>query len=359
MNNHIASWAKLNILSYQRYKILINKYQTLEKAWNKLNRHDLIELWLTKQKIDNVLKIKNTINEESELNELKKLNVKLIDITNEKYPDKLKDIYDPPVFLYYKWIMQKHESCLSVVGTRKTTQYWRMITENLVSHLCQKLIIVSGLALWIDSIAHKTCVNNKKRTIAVIGSGLDIIYPKENIKLIDEIIENGGAVISEHPLKTEPLAHHFPKRNRIISWLSLGTLVIEWKENSGSLITARVALEQNREVFAIPGHIYSEQSKWTNKIIQKWEAKLVTRADDIFEELSIDQESLFLNAKSVLKLSPEEEQITNILDHTWKDVSQIKNETTLHESKISATITMLEIKGIIINIWNGIWSLRN
>jgi DNA processing protein len=213
------------------------------------------------------------------------MTTKKINPNSKDYPRLLKEIYDPPTPLYVLGNLKpKNELMIAVVGSRKPTEYAKELIPKLIKGLVKhKFTIVSGLALGIDTLVHEETLKHGGKTIAVLGSGLKNIYPKANIDLARSILQKGGAILSEYSPTTEPRPYHFPKRNRIISGLSLGTVVIEAAKRSGSLITARMALEQNREVFAIPGSILSLNSKGTNQLIQEG-AKLVTSVKDIIEE---------------------------------------------------------------------------
>ena len=208
--------------------------------------------------------------------------IKTILIENPKYPEKLRQIYDPPKKLYVMGNAEiLNDLSIAIVGCRETTEYGKKAAIYFASNLAkQDINIVSGLAKGIDSYAHIGALQAKGKTIAVIGSGLDIIYPKENEKLAQEIIKSGGAIISEYPLGTKPEKEHFPARNRIISGLSNGVLVVEAKEKSGSLITADFAMEQGKDVFVVPGNINSLNSVGTNNLIKDG-AILVNNYNDI------------------------------------------------------------------------------
>ena len=205
-------------------------------------------------------------------------------IDSKEYPEKLKNIYDPPRKIYLignKSLL--YQKGIAIVGARDATQYGKKITYNLAKELSeQNIVIISGLALGIDSYAHTGTVQG--RTIAVLGSGIDNIYPKENLELARKIIKNKGCIISEYPLGTKPERLHFPQRNRIISGLSNGVVVIEASKKSGALITAEFALEQGKEVFAVPGDINKKQSEGTNQLIKDG-AILLTSATDILENI--------------------------------------------------------------------------
>ena len=216
------------------------------------------------------------------------MKIEEIFIEDKEYPEQLKNIYDPPLKLYVlgnKEIL--NQKGIAIVGTRKATEYGKKVAFQFAKELCGKGInIISGLAVGIDTYAHMGAIQPKctGKTIAVLGSGLDEIYPKENIDLAKQIIKSGGCIISEYPIGTKPENLNFPQRNRIISGLSEGVLVVEASEKSGSLITADFALEHGREVFAVPGNIYSNVSRGTNNLIKQG-AKLVDNYMDIINEI--------------------------------------------------------------------------
>ncbi|MFQ5752996.1 MAG: DNA-processing protein DprA, partial [bacterium] len=222
----------------------------------------------------------------AQFRKMKKCGVRFITFWDAEYPRLLKQIYDPPAFLFIKGTLEPTDKdAIGIVGTRRPTAYGKIVTERLTSELAQKgLTIVSGLAYGIDTLAHKQALQSGSRTLAILGSGVDVIYPYENKKLSEKIISN-GAIISEFPMGTEPDRNNFPRRNRIICGLSLGVVVIEAGTKSGALITAALALDQNREVFAVPGNIDNPKSIGTNELIKQG-AKVVTSAEDIFAELS-------------------------------------------------------------------------
>lgn len=214
------------------------------------------------------------------------MNIEEIKINDIKYPEQLKNIYEPPKRLYVLGNIEiLHNTSIAIIGSRKFTEYGKNVALKLAKELSEKgIVIVSGLAKGIDSYAHIGTLNNKGKTIAVLGSGIKEIYPKENIELAKMIIRNGGCIISEYSPDTKPDKMNFPKRNRIISGLSKGVVIVEATEKSGALITADYALEQGRDVFAIPGDIFNKNYVGTNKLIQDG-AKLITSYDDILNEI--------------------------------------------------------------------------
>ena len=278
---------------------------------------------------------------------------------DKNFPRLLTEIPSCPRQLYVRGELRKEEHCLSIVGTRKPTRYGVETAEKIIRGLSRssRLTIVSGLASGIDTVAHSEAVKNGLRTIAVLGSGIDhcSIFPPQNKNLADKIVSSGGAVISEYPEGAPGLPHHFPERNRIIAGLSLGTLVVEAKEKSGALITARLALEQNREVFAVPGSIFSLNSCGPHMLIKKG-AKAVTAADDILEELSVPVMKNLETEKRDEAVGREEKIILTLLSDEPRSVHEIKGETEFSTSGILSALTVLELKGLVKKTGADQWS---
>jgi len=298
---------------------------------------------------------RNKINSDQILEKLTREKIQVIDIDNENYPKILKEIYNPPPLIYYKGdINISDQFSIGVVGSRNHTDYGKQAAQNIVRELVQNnLTIVSGMALGIDTIAHLATLENNGKTIAVLGTGLDSqsIYPSSNRYLVDRIILAGGAVISEFPLGTPPLRYNFPQRNRIISGLSLGTLVIEARKKSGALITANLALEQNRDVFALPGSIYSPLSAGPNDLIKKG-AKLITGAKDIIEELNLRDAISYIDNKKIIPDTKEEEKILHFLSHEPQHIDTLVRLSQLDTATVNSTLTIMEMKGMIRNLGN-------
>jgi DNA processing protein len=299
---------------------------------------------------DIALRIKKKVDEKYvsyQLDYLKKNNIKVLTYWDNHYPPRLKKIYDAPVILFYQGdISILKTDALGVVGTRNPSEYGKMITEKFCRDLIKyKLTIVSGLARGVDTVAHRTVVKNGGKTIAVLGCGLDQIYPPENKNLANQITNN-GLLISEYRIGTIPDPGNFPRRNRIISGLSLGTLVSEAGKKSGALITAYQALDQNREVFAIPGPINSRKSQGTNSLIKQG-AKLVQETDDIIQEL----ENQLGNIESI------DEQKTNMLKGFEKTLFGMLSDDPVHidllarkcertTSEVLSVLLTLELMGV-------------
>ena len=275
-----------------------------------------------------------------------------ITINDQGYPAALKEIHNPPKELYVKGkITGQDKVAIAVVGTRKYSQYGKQVCLDITAKLAKLgITIVSGLARGIDTFAHQAALEAGGRTIAVLGSGMDreSFFPSANYALAEKITEN-GAVISEYPNGTRATNFTFPQRNRIVSGLSLGVIVVEAPESSGALITANLALEQNKEVFAIPGNIYEKNSEGANKLIKEG-AKLVTCVEDVLDELNL---SHLLQKSSKIKIKPEnkeEETILSILSLQPMHIDEIIKISKLPTSAVNSTLTILEIKGAIRNL---------
>lgn len=285
----MKNWISLNMtpgIGPRKATQLLERFGSADNVFHAL-RSELEGLRLKAETIQSILKKEFHDKAEEELNNVKELGGDVLILDDGSYPNLLREIADPPITLYVRGNWQEcfETPCIGVVGSRRCSTYGRNASEMLGRDLAEHgVCIVSGFARGIDSSAHKGAIEGKGKTIAVLGTGIDKIYPKENEKLLDEILDNGGAVVSQFPLGTPPLRENFPYRNRIISGLSYGILVVEASERSGSLITARLAMEQDREVLAIPGNITSKNSFGTNYLIKSG-AKLVQQWQDVVSEL--------------------------------------------------------------------------
>ena len=354
-----AAWASLDWLNKKRFKNILNEYLNLENAWKYISPSYLQKTQETKKNQEAFFKKKKNIIPEQEYAKLQKYNISLLCIHDEYYPPLLKEIFAAPIFLYYKGTLpHQYTPSLAIVGTRKITHYGQKILQSMVPILSKELCVVSGLAFGVDVLAHKICLESSGKAIAILGGGLNSIYPQCNTSIAEEIIEKDGILFSEFPPETQIQSFHFPRRNRIIAGMSLGTLIIEAEKKSGSLITARMALEQNREVFSIPGSIYSAQSNGTNSIIQKGEAKLITSAEDIFEELTLKPKKVAhqIQKTSLPFMSDTEAKIYESLNKGILDMNQICEISNIPLQNISAMLTIMEIKGFIKNVGSGMWS---
>lgn len=283
---HKEYWVWLSRIQNVRKNILyeILKKIKLDELWH-ADKYKLTNLGFSMQETKELLDEKYRFGLNNYIDYLNKNNINLITIFDKSYPKKLRNIYDPPLVLYAKGnINLLNRLGIAIVGCRLSTNYGNNISTQF-SYILSKynINVISGLARGIDASSHKGAIKANGNTIAVVGSGLDIIYPYENKYLFTEIIEKGGLIISEYVPGTKPISKNFPQRNRIISGISNGVLVVEAKEKSGSLITAEFALEQGREVYAIPGNINSMNSVGTNELIKQG-AKMVTSVSEILED---------------------------------------------------------------------------
>ncbi|MCK5084396.1 MAG: DNA-processing protein DprA [Candidatus Pacebacteria bacterium] len=335
-----------------RFKKLQIYFDTMENAWNAgLGEYE--KAGLEKNVIGKIIQFKKEISPEKEFEKLEKEGIKIVTTNDGLYPELLGEIHTAPALLYYKGEIKKEVVAIAIVGSRKVSTYGRQVTSQLARELSQAgLLIVSGMALGIDGIAHRECLKLKNKTIAILGGGIDTnsIYPSSHYQIAEEIISSGGAIVSEYPVGTPPLKQHFPARNRIISGLSLGILVIEAAESSGSLIIAKFALEQNREVFAIPGSIYSPTSKGSNNLIRLG-AKLVTKAEDILEELNLESA---IEIKKAREIIPDNKEEALILKNLHPDepihIDQLAKIIKMNVTAISSLLTLMEIKGKVKNV---------
>ncbi|MFC1790461.1 DNA-processing protein DprA [Patescibacteria group bacterium] len=329
----------------KRFALLRKYFGSARKAWQ-AKRSDFLATGLSVKIVDQFLDYRKSVSLEDNWQKILNFGARVFFVDQKDYPANLKTIPDPPYVLYcWGEIKKEDQSALAVVGTRKMTHYGQQVTQDLVDQIVGAgLTVVSGLARGIDSTAHQATIKNKGRTIAVLGSGLDWIYPAENKLLAKKIASGFGVVLSEYPLGTRPWFTHFPRRNRIISGLSLGTLVIEGAEKSGSLITARLAAEQGREVFTIPGPIYHPATAGPAHLL-KLGAKLVLTVDDILDELSLPKKEQSLPKEDLT--SKDEQVIINSIANEPKHLNEIARETGWSVGKVTSLLVMLEMKGLV------------
>lgn len=284
---------------------------------------------------------------------LEKEGIKVVTVFDEDYPLNLREIIGAPMVIYYKGVLDGEilKNCFGVVGTRKPTGYGRIVTEKLTRELVEAgLTIVSGLARGVDTVAHISTIEVGGKTIAVLGGGLSKIFPSENIRLAERIANGFGAILTEFPPSYPHLAGNFPARNRIIAGLSRGVLVTEAAEDSGSLITARLAIEQGREVFAVPGPITSSLSEGTSVLLKEG-AKLVSSVHDILEELGV-RSGLVVKVVD-LNLSEEEKEILEFIKDEGKHVDEIARALKKKVADVSSVLLKLEILGVVKNLGAG------
>ncbi|MFA5047941.1 MAG: DNA-processing protein DprA [Patescibacteria group bacterium] len=342
------AFSQLKNIGPIRLQRIISFFPDLETAWL-ANTIDLQTAGLEEKIAQEIIIARGQLDPAAELEKIQKAGISFVTIKDPAYPRLLKEIYGPPPLLYYRGQLSYLNSpTLAVVGARKYSAYGQEATEEIITPLArQKITIVSGLALGIDALAHEACLNANGQTVAVLGSGLSWqnIYPSANHRLAQKIIDSGGALISEYDPETQPARHTFPLRNRIIAGLSLATLVIEAGESSGSLITARHALENNRDVFAVPGSVFSDRSIGTNNLIKKG-AKLIASAEDILEELNLQSAKELSTVPSTEEISDQEQIVLQYLSQEPLHVDKIAIYSKIKINVLSSLLMMLEIKGL-------------
>lgn len=344
------AFSRLKIIGPARFKKIWNFFGNLEEAWQ-AKAIDFQSAGIEEKIAQEIIDLKSQIDPDAELEKLINDGINFVRLNDENYPRLLKEIYDPPFVLFYRGdISCLNNSCLGVVGARKNSPYGQQATEKIVTELAQQNItIISGLALGIDAIAHESCLKAQGQTAAVLGSSLDWpnVSPMTNRKLAENIIEHGGCLISEYAPIFPPSKITFPLRNRIISGLSLGILIVEAAQSSGTLITGKYALDQNREIFAVPGNIFNFNSVGTNNLI-KLGAKLVTDASDILEELNLRQISTVVENKNAPIPSTDEEKfVLQYLSREPIHIDKISQLCRIKINALSSKLMLMEMKGLI------------
>lgn len=342
------------------FNYLLKKFKTLKKFWE-ADLASIQKLKLDVKTREAVLEFRAKVDPNVYLNTVYERGIKVVSLHDRDYPANLRQVSDAPKVLYIKGsILPKDDLAIGVVGARFATAYGRQITEKFVYDLVGAgLTVVSGLARGIDSVAHRAAIEAGGRTIAVLGNGVDLVYPPENKGLYEQIIKS-GAVVSEFPLGFPSVPSNFPARNRIISGLSLGVLVTEAAVDSGSLITAGQAAEQDREVFAVPGPVNSKMSEGANNLIKEG-VHIATAAADILSVLDIEkkqrEQASKVLKKEVGKLDKVEKAILDLLDGQTKHIDMISRESGLKIDKVSVALSMLEMKGLLKNYGSGVWGV--
>lgn len=334
------------------YRLLLERFSSASSIL-KATRKELEEVPGIGPKLsESIARSIETADVEGELRLAQEHGVKIVPYNSEGYPRNLKSIYDPPLVLYIKGDISPSDILsMAVVGSRRCTYYGQSQAERIARLLGQRgFTIVSGLARGIDTAAHQGAIKAKARTIAVMGCGLTRIYPRENRDLAEKITQQ-GAMVSELPLQTPPDDRNFPPRNRLISGLSLGVVVVEAGLRSGSLITAHWALEQGKEVFAVPGQVDSPYSRGTHRLIKEG-AKLVEDITDIIEELGPLAETIMTREEETqdprsLAMNTNEKKVFALLSSTPKAIDQITQESGLPAANVSSTLTVLEIRKLV------------
>jgi len=336
------------------FKRLIDRFELPEMVFQ-ATEAELIQVeGISARQAAAILNFKTPDSIRRELDQINQKGLCITTLADPEYPSLLREIPDPPPFLYVSGNLDGSPKNIAVVGSRNATAYGISTTQKLCADLSAfDITIVSGMAIGIDTAAHHGALAASAKTVAVLGSGLDKIYPSQNRNLFKRISER-GAVITEFALNTEPEAHHFPIRNRIISGMSLGTVVVEATKKSGSLITARLAAEQNREVFAVPGSVQSFKSTGTHTLIKQG-AKLVENAQDVLEELSafidvprlIKNQDQYRTTESISSLTPEEIAVYKVLGPYPEHIDTIVRKTAIEPGKLLSILLQLELNGVV------------
>ncbi len=342
-------WVGFNLIKgigAVRMQALINHFEDLESAWMAAPI-DLARAGLSLKLIERIVQARENIDLARVWTKIESQGIKILTWEDEVYPQRLNEIERPPPVLYVRGeYLPDDLFAVAIVGTRRVTAYGRQITEELSSYLAANgITVISGLARGVDAIAHQTALKAGGRTIGVLGSGVDKIYPPEHRQLAEQMMAN-GAIISDYAPGTPPDASNFPPRNRIISGLSLAVVVIEAGETSGALITAEFAAEQGREVFAVPGSILAPQSKGTNKLIRNGALPLLS-VDDLMQALNLTRMGEHKAARKIIPADETEARLMNILSAEPLHVDEIRNQTELPIAKVSATLALMELKGMV------------
>ena len=342
-------WIGFNIvqgIGPAKVRVLLNHFGDLETSW-RASAAELKRAGLDRRAIKNLLTTRARISLDEEVEKIARKGATVLTWDDPGYPSLLRQIHHPPPVLYVKGeIRSEDEWAVAVVGTRRATVYGREAARHIAGDLARSgVTIVSGLARGIDAEAHKVALEARGRTIAVLGCGIDIVYPPEHVRLAQAIIER-GALVTEYALGTPPEGGNFPPRNRIISGLTLGVVIVEAGETSGALITADYAAEQGREVFAVPGNIFYRGAKGCNRLIQQG-ATPVLSVEDILEELNL---TMVGQQQEVREIIPENETESLLLQHLSAEpthVDELRQESGLPIATVSSTLALMELKGMV------------
>ncbi len=342
-------WVAFNLvrgIGAVRLQALIDHFGDAATAW-RAEPDELRASGLGGKVIERVLELRASLELDKLWDRIGAQGIHVMTWPDQEYPARLKEIDQPPPVLYIRGeLLPEDDFAVAIVGTRRITPYGRQVTEELAGYLAANgITVISGLARGVDATAHAAALRAGGRSLAVLGSGVDRIYPPENRALAEQLIAH-GAILSDYPVGTAPEATNFPPRNRIISGLSLAVVVIEAGETSGALITAEFAAEQGREVFAVPGSILAPQSKGTNKLIQNGALPLIS-PQDLLQALNLTRVSAQKSARHLLPADEIEKQLLQALGSEPLHVDELRNQTGLPVEKVSAALVMMELKGMV------------
>lgn len=348
---NLKYWLGFNLvkgIGPAKLQALLDAFEDIRGAWQ-ASQSELERTGLDRRAIRTFLETRDEVDLDTYLKQVKNAGVSVLTWESDAYPRYLREAPAPPPVLYVAGeILEQDQWAVAVVGTRRLSAYGRQMTREVVTGLVRNNVtIVSGLARGIDGIAHKTAVEVGGRTIAVLGSGIDCLYPPEHRGLARRIIkERRGAIVSDYSLGTQPEAKNFPPRNRIISGLSLGVVVVEAGKKSGALITANFALEQDRDVFAVPGNVNSRASEGTNQLIQQG-AKLVMTAEDVLEELNLTMAPQQMVVQMAMPESEQEATLLRQLSREPSHVDELCRASGMSSADVSSTLAIMELKGMV------------
>lgn len=344
-----AYWVAFNRVSGigpARLAALLEVCGSVEAAW-KAPIQQLKAAGLDRRTLENLLSLRRSLDLAAEWQRLEQLAITVLTWEDPEYPDNLREVPHPPPVLYVRGELIPQDRCaVAVVGTRQASVYGREVARRVATDLAKNgVTVVSGLALGVDAIAHTAALEAGGRTLAVLGSGVDQIYPAQNRKIASAMAQQ-GAILSEYPLGTKPEASNFPPRNRVISGLSLCVVVVEAGERSGALITAKFAAEQGRDVFAVPGSILHPGSVGCNQLIQEGASPLLS-VDDLLRQLDLQRVATQQETRQALPPDPSEAQLLAHLSAEPKHIDELVREVTLAAAQISSLLTIMELKGLV------------
>lgn len=339
-------WNLVKGIGAVRFQALLDYFGNAQNAWQ-ASAAALQSAGLHQKIIDHFLQVRHSVDLEKIWGRILDLGVEVLTWEDERYPRRLKEIDQPPPVLYLHGTLQAEDDwAVAVVGSRRITAYGRQVAEELADFLARNgITVVSGLARGIDAVAHRAALRAGGRTFAILGSGLDRIYPPEHRQLATAISSH-GALISDYPLGTPPESINFPPRNRIISGLSLAVVVIEAGETSGALITARFAAEQGRDVFAVPGGIFAPQCKGTNRLIQQG-ARPLLQYEEVLEVLNLQQIQEYRQARLLLPENEIEARLIGLLGEEPLHIDDICSRVGLPVAQVSSALVLMELKGMV------------
>ena len=348
------TWSWLGVLTKPRYDAISEIYGNLDDALAQIGAEFLKGLGCRQDTIEKALTRLEGFDAAKYEAELLKRGINFLDLEDEAYPARLREIGDPPIFLYYRGDLSVlDQPCIALVGTRKMSSYGKRVTEHFTESFVRAgVVTVSGLALGIDAEVAKVTLGVSGRTVAALGHGLGMIYPKSNSRLADEIVAKGGLLLSEFPLDQAPDTYTFPARNRIIAGLTLGTVVLEAPAESGAIITADLALDYNRDLFVVPGQIFDENYSGSHALISRGNAKLVMDPTDVLQELGIVAPKS-TTASAYVPLNADEARLMALLTTMPQPVDSLVEKSALTAGKVSALLTMMELGGAVKNVGGG------